>query len=134
MYLLDTNVCIYLMKNKFPGLTDHLLSLDPSEVAVSSITFFELEYGAAKSNWGERTRENMYAFLAPFTILPFDANDAAAAGHIRALLAAAGSPIGPFDLLIASQAFARDMTVVTHNTGEFSRIPDLKVEDWVLLS
>ena len=134
MYLLDTNICIYLMKNRYPGLSERLLSLDPSETAISSITLFELEYGAAKSRWGERTRENLYAFLSPFTIIPFDDRDAVTAGNIRALLASKGSLIGPFDLLIAAQAYARALIVVTHNTAEFSRIPGLKTEDWVLLS
>ena len=134
MYLLDTNVCIHVMKNTFPALTARLLSMDPNEIAISSITLYELEYGAAKSNWGERTRDNLYAFLAPFTILSFDARDAACAGRIRALLAKQGSPIGPYDIQIAAQGFARGLTVVTHNVREFSRVPDLKVEDWVQLS
>ena len=82
MYLLDTNICIYIMKNRFPRLTEHLLSMDPEQVAISSITLFELEYGAAKSNWGTKTRENLYAFLSPFSILPFDSRDAAYAGNL----------------------------------------------------
>ena len=134
MYLLDTNICIHVMKNTFPELTAHLLSIDPDDVAISSITLYELEYGAAKSNWGDRTRDKLYAFLAPFTILPFDAKDAACAGRLRALLANQGSPIGPYDIQIAAQGFARDLTVITHNTKEFSRVPGLKVEDWVQIS
>lgn len=134
MYLLDTNICIHVMKNNFPALTERLLSIDPEKVAISSISLYELEYGAAKSNWGERTRENLYAFLSPFTILPFDAKDAACAGRLRALLAKQGSPIGPYDIQIAAQGYARGLTVVTHNIKEFSRIPGLKVEDWVQLS
>ena len=134
MYLLDTNICIYVMKDSFPTLTKRLLSTDPSDVAISAVTIYELEYGAAKSRWGERTRDKLYAFLSPFSIIPFDAYDAAAAGYIRWLLAQHGSPIGPYDIQIAAQAFARDMTVVTHNTREFERIPNLKVEDWISLS
>ena len=134
LYLLDTNMCIYIMKNSFPAATKHLLSLSPDEVSVSSVTLFELEYGAAKSNWGARTRENLYAFLSPFSIIPFDAGDAACAGRLRAELAAQGSPVGPYDIQIAAQALARDLTVVTHNTGEFSRVQGLKIEDWLLLA
>ena len=68
------------MKNSFPAMTDRMLRLDPYDFAVSSITLFELEYGAAKSKWGERTRDDLYAFLSPFAVLPFDPDDAIAAG------------------------------------------------------
>lgn len=131
MYLLDTNICIYIMKNTFPSLTERLLTMQPDDVAVSSITVYELEYGAVKSNWGERTRENLQIFLSPFTILPFDSKDAIAAGHIRAHLASQGKLIGPYDIQIAAQGIARNLTVVTHNVNEFSRVPGLKIDDWV---
>lgn len=134
MYLLDTNICIYVLKNQIPSLTARLLSESPDDVAVSAITVYELEYGAAKSRWGDRTRDKLYAFLSPFTTIPFDAADAAVTGYLRALMAHKGSPIGPYDIQIAGQALARGMTVVTHNIKEFSRIPGLKVEDWVSLS
>ena len=131
MFLLDTNICVFLMKNKYPAATRKLLSSDPSEIAVSSVTLFELEYGAAKSQWPEKNRNNVKLFLAPFTIVPFDGNDAVAAGEIRCLLEKAGTPIGPYDLQIAAQGLARGYTVVTHNTGEFSRVPNLKSVNWV---
>lgn len=131
MFLLDTNICVLLMKNKYPAATRKLLSSDPSEIAVSSVTLFELEYGAAKSQWPEKNRNNVKLFLAPFTIVPFDGNDAVAAGEIRCLLEKAGTPIGPYDLQIAAQGLARGYTVVTHNTGEFSRVPNLKIVNWV---
>lgn len=134
MYLLDTNICIYVMKDVFPSLSERLFRENPDNIAISAITLYELEYGAAKSRWGERTRDNMYLFLSPFTILPFDAKDAAAAGYIRAFLAEAGSPIGPYDIQIAAQGLSRDMTVVTHNTKEFARVPGLRTEDWIRLS
>ena len=133
-YLLDTNICIFLMKNSFPSMTDRMLRLDPDDFAVSSITLFELEYGAAKSKWGERTRDSLYSFLAPFAVLPFDPDDAIAAGIIRALLEAQGSPIGPYDLQIAAQAYTRQLSVITHNTDEFSRVPGLRTEDGLILS
>lgn len=134
MYLLDTNVCIYIMKNTFPALTERLLEIEPDDVAVSSITLFELEYGACKSKWGERAKDKLYTFLAPFNIIPFNDKDAVCAGYLRAMLSEKGSPIGPYDIQIAAQAYSRDLTVVTRNTKEFLRIPGLKVEDWLKLS
>ncbi len=131
MLLLDTNICVFLMKNKYPAATQKLLNSDPSEIAVSSITLFELEYGAAKSQWPEKNRNNVKLFLAPFTIIPFDSNDAIAAGEIRQILEKAGTPIGPYDVQIAAQGLARGYTVVTHNTGEFSRVPNLQLIDWI---
>ena len=132
MVLLDTNVCIYFMKNSYFRLTEKLLSCDPADLAISAITVFELEYGAAKSRWGEKTRQNLAMFLAPFNILPFSAEDAVTAGRIRGYLERQGIPIGPYDLQIAAQGLSRGITVITHNTGEFSRVPNLKVEDWVI--
>ena len=131
MLLLDTNICVFLMKNKYPAATQKLLNSDPSEIAISSITLFELEYGAAKSQWPEKNRNNVKLFLAPFTILPFDGNDAMIAGEIRHLLEKAGTPIGPYDIQIAAQGLARGYTIVTHNTGEFSPVPNLQVIDWI---
>ena len=130
MYLLDTNICIYAMNGRHPNLNEHLLSISPDRIFVSSITVGELEYGAAKSHWGERTRELMHAFLANFTILPFTEEDAVLFGRFRAHLAASGTPIGAYDVMIAAQGVARNLTVVTHNTGEFSRISDIRLEDW----
>ena len=131
MLLLDTNICIFLMKNRYPGLAEKLLNSDPAEIAVSSVTVYELEYGAAKSQWPEKNRNNVKLFLAPFTIIPFDSHDAVTAGNIRHLLEKAGTPIEPYDLQIAAQGLARGITVVTHNTGEFSRVPNLQVTDWI---
>lgn len=119
------------MKNSYPALTAKLLSLNPADVAISSITVYELEYGAAKSKWGERTRQNLAMFLAPFNILAFDTKDATAAGIIRAYLERQGSPVGSYDVQIAAQGLTKDLTVVTHNTREFGRIPNLRLEDWV---
>ena len=131
MYLLDTNTCIYFLKNSFPTLTQKLLDTDPSELFISSITVFELAYGAEKSKWGEKTRQKLAMFLAPFTILSFDSEDAMVAGRVRGALEQQGRPIGPYDVQIAAQALAKGLTVLTHNVGEFQRVPDLKVEDWV---
>ena len=131
MYLLDTNICIYFMKNSFPGLSERIFSHDPNVLLISAVTVFELEYGAAKSKWGERNRNRLAMFLAPFTILPFDSKDALEAGRIRYYLHQKGVPIGPYDLQIAAQGVARGLTVVTHNTSEFQRVPGIRLEDWM---
>ena len=91
----------------------------------------ELEYGAVKSRWGERTRQIMAAFLSNFTVLPFSEADAIVFGRIRAGLVKQGTPIGAYDVMIAAQGISRKLTVVTHNTGEFSRVPGLSLEDWL---
>ncbi len=131
MYLLDTNICIYLMKNTYPALTERVFSHNPADLFISAITVFELEYGAEKSNWGEKTRHKLAMFLSPFTILPFTTDDAVMAGRLRGYLERQGTPIGPYDILIAAQGVSEELAVVTHNMGEFSRVPDLKLEDWV---
>lgn len=131
MYLLDTNTCVYFLKNCFPALTQRLLDTEPDELFISSVTVFELAYGAQKSKWGEKTRQKLAMFLAPFTILPFDSEDAMIAGKIRGILEQHGMPIGPYDVQIAAQALARGLTVLTHNSREFQHVPGLKVEDWV---
>ena len=131
-YLLDTNICVYAINNRHPKLTNKLLTILPDEIAVSSITVGELEYGAAKSKWGERTRQTLYAFLSNYTILPFDSADAICFGNLRAALALTGTPIGAYDVMIAAQGLTKGLTVVTHNTVEFSRVPKLGLEDWVI--
>jgi len=130
MYLLDTNICIYLMKNTYPKMADKLFSYQPELFAISSVTVYELAYGAAKSNWGERSKNNMAMFLAPFTIIPFSSEDGMTAGYIRSYLEKEGKLIGPYDLQIAAQALTRNMILITHNTKEFIRVPGLKIEDW----
>ena len=130
MYLLDTNICIYALKGKYPHISKKLLTIPPEDIKISAVTVMELEYGAAKSKWGERSREAMRAFLASFDILPFTTEDAALCGSLRARLAMAGTPIGAYDIMIAAQGIRRGLTVVTHNTGEFQRVPGIEIEDW----
>lgn len=132
MYLLDTNIFIYYMKNSYPKLTEKIFSLEPKELFVSAITIFEIEYGAEKSNYGARTRDKLYTLLSPFNFLNFTSQDAITSGRIRTMLEKNGTPIGTYDTLIAGQALSRGLTLVTHNTGEFNRIPNLVIEDWVL--
>ena len=131
MYLLDTNICIYAMKNTYPSLIGKLFEIRPSDIYISSVTVGELEYGCSKSRWSDRSRGIMNLFLSAFSILSFDREDAVWFGRLRAALAAAGTPIGPYDIQIAAQGVSRGLTVITHNIGEFSRVPNLKTEDWV---
>jgi tRNA(fMet)-specific endonuclease VapC len=127
-YLLDTNAVIALLNDAGSPVARRAKQHHPSEVAVSSIVAHELFYGAFKSR---RTAHNVALVDAlPLEILPFDREDGRQAGEIRAQLAAAGQPVGPYDVLIAGQAMARQLVLVTHNTGEFSRIAGLVVEDW----
>ena len=130
MYLLDTNICIYAMKNSFSALTEKLFLIHPEQICISAVTVSELEYGASKSKWGEQTRLRMQLFLSAFEILPFSERDAVLAGKIRAFLAEQGTPIGPYDLMLAAQSVAHGMIMVTHNTREFSRVPGIALEDW----
>ena len=130
MYLLDTNTCIGVLHTKIPGLVERLQSHDPAEVCLCSMVKAELLYGARHS---ERIVDNLQLlaeFFAPYRSLPFDDLCAEHYGMIRAELASAGMPIGANDLVIAATARAHDAILVTHNTGEFSRVPGLKVEDW----
>ena len=129
-YILDTNIISYLMRGTYPLLAQKVLTVHPSEMAISSVTLFEMQYGAEKRHWGDALRRRMWEFLSPFTIIPFDARDAITAGNIRACLSDRGQPIGQYDLMIAAQGVARNMIVVTHNTGEFIRIPLIQLEDW----
>ena len=130
MYLLDTNICIYSINGRHPQLTEKLFTVLPHEILISSVTVGELEYGAAKSRWGDRTRQILRAFLANFRIIPFTDEDAAVFGRIRAELETQGKMIGVFDAMIGAQGLAGGYTIVTHNTHEFLRIPGIRLEDW----
>ena len=130
MYLLDTNICIYIINKNPKNVIQKLNNLNPSDVKISSITVAELEYGASKSARREQNRNALYKFLSPFEILDFDTHDAEIYGIIRAELEKQGKPIGPYDLQLASQALARDLIFVTSNTAEFSQIKGIKLENW----
>ena len=126
-YLLDTNAVIAAMKG-LPGVLARLHALSPQEVGISAMVLHELYYGAYKS---ERQQHNIDRVARlQFEVLAFDSEDAQAAGEIRAMLARQGTPIGPYDVLIAGQAKARNLVLVSHNTAEFSRVPGLLLEDW----
>jgi len=126
-FLLDTNAVIALMQGH-PGFRAELERHQPQDFALSSIVAHELYYGAYKSQRVETTLARVAGLR--FEMLDFDREDAICAGKIRAQLALAGTPIGPFDSLIAGQAMARSLTVITHNRREFDRISGLRIEDW----
>ena len=127
-FLLDTNVIIALLKSRTSGVAGRVRAKSPDQVAVSSVTLFELYYGAYKSERRDQNLHNIERLI--LETLSFDAEDARHAGEIRAALRSSGHPIGPYDLMIAGQARARDLTLVTANTREFDRVTGLRVEDW----
>jgi tRNA(fMet)-specific endonuclease VapC len=129
MYLLDTNVCIRLLKGD-PVVEARLRDHHPREIRLSSITKAELLYGARHSSQIERNLRRVAEFAQPLISLPFDDVCAEHYGRIRADLALHGKPIGPADLWIAAIAQTHDLTLVTHNTNEFCRVPGLRLEDW----
>lgn len=132
-HLLDTNSCIdHLRKGAGSNVTTRLAAASPGSVILCSVVVAELLYGAYRSAQQTRTMSQVQTFCAPFVSLPFDDRAAAEYGRIRAHLAGLGTPIGPNDLLIAAIALANGLIVVTHNTGEFSRVPGLALEDWVV--
>ena len=131
MYLLDTNICIYIINNNPRVVVNKIKKLKPHQIKLSAITIAELEYGVSKSKYREKNRNAMVDFASAFDILPFDDNDAEVFGLIRADLEKRGQIIGPYDMQIAAQAVGRELILVTNNVGEFSRIKELKIENWV---
>ena len=130
-YLLDTNICIYLIKRRPPEVLEQFRQHSPQDVAISTITLFELQYGIEKSQYQQRSENALTKFLLPLDLINLDRSAAIEAAAIRAQLERKGIPIGPYDLLIAGLARSRDMTLVTNNTNEFERIVDLHLENWV---
>ena len=129
-YLLDTNICVLLIRQKSPHvlakLTGHLIT----DIAISAITVAELQYGVDKSSQPTRNQQALDQFLLPLTIIPFDEQDAITYGQIRANLETNGIPIGALDTLLAAQAVRYNLILVTNNVREFARVPGLVVEDW----
>lgn len=131
MYLLDTNICIYIINNSPKQVVEHIKKLKPHQVKLSAISLAELEYGVSKSRSREKNRKALVHFASAFDIVEFNDNDAEVFGLIRAELEKRGQVIGPYDMQIAAQAMTRDLIIVTNNTSEFSRIPNIKLENWV---
>jgi tRNA(fMet)-specific endonuclease VapC len=129
--LLDTDICIELLRSRAPALFGRLRRRKIGSVGISVITLAELHYGVFRSRTPERNRIALARFCAPLAVHPFDRGVTPVYGRIRAALAAAGTPIGPHDLLIAAHAIALKATLVTNNEREFLRVPGLTVENWV---
>ena len=128
-YMLDTDICIYLINKRPPKVLDRFHRNEVGDIGVSSVTVAELAYGVAKSG-SERNRAALEGFLLPLEIADFDQKAAWKFGEVRSALERAGKPIGPYDMQIAAHALALGCTVVTNNQREFQRVSGLKVENW----
>jgi len=129
LYLLDTNTLIYFFKN-LGNVSGVLLSKSPKEITIPAIALYELEVGIAKSKNPKKRKKQLSDLVSTVAISPFGAKEAAAAALIRATIESKGTPIGPYDTLIAGIALSTKSTLVTHNTKEFNRIKNLTIEDW----
>lgn len=131
-YILDTNVCIHLLNGSKQNILKKIEDIEIEDILIPSIVRYELFYGAYKSKYKEKSLHLLRNFLENFSTMIFDENIAEIAGKIRADLDAKGTPIGPYDLIIAACAIHKNLTLITHNTKEFSRIDNLIIEDWEL--
>lgn len=132
-YLLDTSVVVAILRNRPPRVREQLRRAiaRKSKIAISSIVLYELQYGIERSSRHRENAEQLRAFLSgDIGVVPFDEEDAKAAGILRAMLSDAGKPIGPYDLLIAAQALRRGAVLVTANRAEFARVRELTRQDW----
>ena len=129
-YMLDTNMCIFLMKNR-PEVVEKYRQNKEHGIAISAITAAELQFGVFNSSQPEKNRNNLTAFFTGLAVLDFDDTAALEYGRIRAELQRNGTPIGPLDMLIAAHAKSCGMVLVTNNTREFSRVNGLKLDDWL---
>lgn len=129
-YLLDTNICSFVLKTKPLKVYTKLTTVDPSEVFVSVVTVYELATGCEKSPRRNLLFPEVQNFLRAFSILNFDEDHAYRTASLRAQLEKAGTPIGPYDLMLAAQALSESLTFVTNNTREFQKIGTLIIEDW----
>jgi len=131
-FMLDTNICIYVINRKPEKILDRFKQTDPSLVGISSIALSELLYGASKSSKPEQNRMALAQFLAPLEIASYDDEAAQYYGELRAHLEKRGTPIRSLDMLIAAHALSMDCTLITNNEKEFSRIPKLRLENWAV--
>ena len=130
-YLIDTNICIYIMNNHPPKVIEKFKKVGVGEVGISSITVSELYYGVYKSSQIDKNSQRVGEFLQPFSILSYDENASRSYGIIRNELEKKGKVIGPLDMLIAAHALSNDLILITNNVKEFERIQSLRVENWV---
>ncbi len=131
VFMLDTNICIYIIKKKPTRVLDRFKKVEISEITISSITLSELLYGVSKSSKPEQNLMALTQFVAPLEILPYGDDAAKYYGDLRAHLEKQGNPIGSLDMLIAAHALSISGTLVTNNEKEFNRVPNLKIENWV---
>ncbi len=129
-YLLDTDICIYVIKKHPSQVIEQFKRHSPGDIAISTITLFELQYGVEKSRQRSRSGQALTRFLSPLRLLVLDSEAALEAASIRAQLHKMGKPIGPYDLLIAGLARSKDMILVSNNSKEFERIEGLRLENW----
>ncbi len=128
--LLDTNICIYLIKEQPLSILDRFASHAVGELGISVMTLAELEYGVSKSSRPTKNRDALDQFISPLEVAPFDRQATASYGKLRTTLEKRGQSIGSMDLLIAAHALSLDVRLVTHNVREFGRVPGLRIEDW----
>ena len=131
IYMLDTNICIYIIKQKPKEVIDHFKKMKENDICISSITYSELLYGAEKSSNVKKNLLALTMFLSNIETLPYDENASSEYGLIRAELEKDGKPIGPLDMLIAAHAKSLNIKLVTNNVKEFERVKGLKIENWV---
>lgn len=131
IYMLDTNICIYIIKQKPKEVIDKFKKMKENDICISSITYSELLYGAEKSSNVKKNLLALTMFLSNIEILPYDENASSEYGLIRAELEKDGKPIGPLDMLIAAHAKSLNIKLVTNNVKEFERVKGLKIENWV---
>ena len=129
-YLIDTNICIYIMNNRPVDVIKKFKQFNPGEIGISTITVSELQYGVAKSTYRNENQHRLDEFLAPLEILAYNEIAARTYGDIRFQLEKHGKPIEPLDLLIAAHALSQNLIIVTNNDKEFKRIKNLEVENW----
>jgi tRNA(fMet)-specific endonuclease VapC len=129
-HMLDTNICIYVIRKGDPKVVRRLRRMDVGEVCISSITLSELEYGVSKSSCPLQNKLALAEFLAPIEVAPYDDMAASEYGPLRASLERQGAPIGALDMLIAAHALALKCVLVTNNEAEFRRVPALRVQNW----
>jgi len=131
MFLIDTNICIYIIKENPKSTVEKIKTYEPFQIKISAITVAELEYGVSKSQNIDKNRKVLLKFLSSFDILPFDDQDAEYFGKIRSYLERLGKVIGPYDMQIAAQALSKKLILVTNNINEFQRVPNLILENWI---
>ncbi|MGR3319877.1 MAG: type II toxin-antitoxin system tRNA(fMet)-specific endonuclease VapC [Candidatus Anammoxibacter sp.] len=131
-YMLDTNICVYIINNKPEKVLRKLQKYPISEFCISSISHSELQYGISHSKNSDKNRLALDEFLLPLNIIPYDSRKTAQSyANIRALLESKGKTIDPLDMLIAAHAISLNLIIITNNIFEFSRVPKLKCENWV---